>query len=331
VQLHAGGAAAAGDADASQPLLALVTNWADDTVSLVDMSKGQELSTIRVGAKPYDVKVDPAGRFAYVTNSAGSDVSVIDIQAMLEKERIAVGVSPRDIAISRDGTWAVTANSGDNTISVVDLTSGKQKAAFAVGAIPYGVALSNDEKRAVITNWGENTASIVDLTSGKELSRLKTGTLPYTAVVPPGSDLAFVSSFGSSAIYRINLKSLKADGEIPVGRSPWGLAASGDGKSIVSANYSSNELSFMSVGSGADFKENARVKLPAFTGNKGPDALAAKAKNLVMSADGKFVVYSDLANNTINLVDSTNGKQIRSIAVGRAPYGIAQLVRQKQL
>jgi YVTN family beta-propeller protein len=57
----------------------LVTNWGDDTVSLVNIVEGTVASTIKVGNKPYDVKVEPSGRFAYVSISGGSYLSVIDL------------------------------------------------------------------------------------------------------------------------------------------------------------------------------------------------------------------------------------------------------------
>src|SRR5580765_3492121 len=60
--------------------IVMITNWGDDTVSVVDLDSGTQLAEIKVGAKPYDVKLDTAGRMAYVSNSAASDLSVIDVQ-----------------------------------------------------------------------------------------------------------------------------------------------------------------------------------------------------------------------------------------------------------
>src|SRR4051812_10888384 len=91
--------------------LAMVTNWAEDTCSLVDINQGKELSKIRVGPKPYDIKVESRGRFAYVTCSGEDFLSTIDIQAMLEMtdKRVVVGASPRDVALTPDETRAVVA------------------------------------------------------------------------------------------------------------------------------------------------------------------------------------------------------------------------------
>ena len=131
--------------------LVLATNWGSNTISLVDVDAGQELAVIEVGLKPYDIKVEPTGRFAFVTNSGNSDISIVDIQAMLEADRIPVGTSPRDIILSKDAKRAVVANSGDNSISVVDIASKHKQELFrvTVGTIPYGVALANDDQLAL--------------------------------------------------------------------------------------------------------------------------------------------------------------------------------------
>jgi YVTN family beta-propeller protein len=304
--------------------MVLITNWADDTVSLVDIEQEKELATIKVGAKPYDIKIDAAGRFAYVTNSAASDISVIDIQAMLESHRIPTGTSPRDILLSKDGKWLVTANSGDGTISKIDIASRKELFKVKVGAIPYGVAFSDDEKTALITNWGENTLSVVDLTSQKEIKKIPIGSLPYTVVVPAGQKFANVSSFGSHSILRINLNTFKVD-TMPVGRSPWGLATSDNGKILAAANFSSNEISILDA---VNFTEKARIKLLMPTNAAAGAGITAKPKNLAVNREGTGVVFSDLANNSINALDVSTGKVVKTIKVGKAPYGIAFLPRK---
>src|SRR5579872_1164390 len=135
--------------------LAIITNWGSDTCSLIDVDGGKELATIDVGLKPYDVKVDPKGRFAYVTCSGSNHISTVDIQAMLEAkdQRIVVGESPRDIDITPTGDRAVVACSGSDSIAVVDLQQKKRLYTVDVGSIPYGIALSDDAKFVLVTLW----------------------------------------------------------------------------------------------------------------------------------------------------------------------------------
>lgn len=56
---------------------AYVTNNADNTVSVINVTTNLVVKTIPVGSMPYGVAVNQAGTAAYVTNSGTNTVSVI--------------------------------------------------------------------------------------------------------------------------------------------------------------------------------------------------------------------------------------------------------------
>lgn len=343
--------------------LVLVTNWGDDTVSLVDISRGTERSTIRVGKKPYDVKVDSSGRFAYVSISGESYISVIDIQAMLEGDRIEVGQGPREIDLSTDGKHAVVANSGDNSISYINLQTRREEFRVKVGNIPYGIGFAKKDTTAVVSNWGEGSVSIVDLVSRKEIKKFAVGALPYTVMVSQPTDIALVTNFGADQVSVIDLDQIKLLTPIPLGRSPWGGSVTADGKLAVICNFFSAELSFLSIersmaaetpqprlvnagmhtseaidAHSPTVRETSRMQLvlsnrtstisPAGPAN-GPNVVVSegRAKNSVLSNDKSIAVASDLSNNQLFVIDVSNQKVLRTISVGKAPYGIAFLGR----
>ncbi len=303
----------------------IVTNWGDDTVSLVNVDSGEQFAVIDVGKNPYDVKVSPNGRFAYVTNSGSSSLSVVDIQAVLEDSKIEVGRSPRDIALFRDGSRAVVANAGDDSISIVNLESGRELYRVQVGAIPYGVALVDNDQVALVTNWGANTVSVVALgeESGDILSEIDVGSLPYTVVALPHAPLAYVSEFGSNSLALISWDSgsglantIRIAENITVPRSPWGIALSTDDEpQLAVAGFYSGKISIRNAMRG----ENARVLDLAQSSHQ----RARAAKNVAFTPSGDLLVVSELAINEILVVDPNELSVIRSIPVGKAPYGLA--------
>jgi YVTN family beta-propeller protein len=321
--------------------LVFVTNWGDDTVSLVDIAKGREVSTIRVGRKPYDVKVDASGRYAYVSISGDSFISVIDIQAMLEGDRIAVGQSPREIDLSSDGKHAVVANSGDDSISYIDLQARKELFRVKVGRIPYGIGFAKNEALAVVSNWGESSVSLVDLTARKEVKKFAVGPLPYTVMVSQSAGIAIVTNFGADQASVIDVNQMALLPSIPLGRSPWGGSVTADGKLAVICNFFSAELSFISIeGSGSTgggrsptspvIRETSRLQLLDSIRGEGSRAVAGpegRSKNAVLMNDKSTAVTSDLSNNQLYIVDVAGQKVLRTIPVGKAPYGIAFLGR----
>jgi YVTN family beta-propeller protein len=55
-----------------------VTNYADDTVSVISLASFSVTETVSVGDGPYGVSVTPSGSFVYVVNQLSGTVSVID-------------------------------------------------------------------------------------------------------------------------------------------------------------------------------------------------------------------------------------------------------------
>ncbi len=332
--------------------LVLTTNWAEHTVSLVNLALSEEKGRIDVGSKPYDIKVERTGRYAFTTLSGGSEISVIDIQANLESHRIQVGEGPRDLMLSKDSTRAYVANAGSGTLSVVDLEKQEELTQIPVGTIPYGIDLTEDEEMAVVTNWGAGTVSFVDLEKNEEIKQIDIGTLPYTVGISEQLDLAFVTNFGDNQIGVIDLNTLEVVRKIDTDRSPWGLAVSPDGMKVAVANFYTGGITVvrMEGSTSAEALESLEVStyypnpsqadrakvlqsksntdssdtttIDPLSPSDGPAPSSIRSKNVAMSDEGK-VVFTDLANNTVGVLDTNTNAFSRFIAVGKAPYGLA--------
>jgi YVTN family beta-propeller protein len=315
--------------------LAVITNWGGDNISLIDTEKKQELSKIKVGAKPYDVKVDRAGRFAYVTCSGANFIAKVDLQAMLEQEdaRIVVGDSPRDIQLTTDERRAVTANAGTNDVSVVDLVAGKElyRVKLPDASIPYGVGLAEKDRTAVITLWGSGKAVILELgaDSGKVVATMDVGVLPYTVAVTPDESYALITSFATDKVFVIDIAARKVVDNIAVGRTPWGLSISPKGDTALVANFYSGEAALLAIqkkptdplaAAGAPVSLKASIKMldPLAAG----DTLG-KAKNSAYAKDSRMALLTDLAKNQVMILDTETRQVVGVIKVGQAPYGIA--------
>lgn len=352
------GALLAGPTEAPTNLV-LTTNWAEHTVSLVNLALSEEKGRINVGSKPYDIKVDRTGRFAFTTLSGGSEIAVIDIQANLESHRIQVGEGPRDLMLSKDSKRAYVANAGSGTLSVVDLERNEELVQIPVGTIPYGIDLTEDETMAVVTNWGAGTVSFVDLEKNEEIKEISIGTLPYTVGISETLDLAFVTNFGDNQIGVVDLKTLEVVKRIDTDRSPWGLAVSPDGMKVAVANFYTGGITVvrMEGETSAEALENLdvqtyypnpsqadRAKILQSKSNAetadpvapdplnppdGPAPSSIRSKNVAMSDEG-IVVFTDLANNTVGVLNTETNVFSRFIPVGQAPYGLAFIEHEKQ-
>lgn len=333
--------------------LVLITNWADHTVSMVNLDLSEEKARIAVGPKPYDIKVGPKGRFAYTTLSGGSEVSIIDLQANLESERIQVGEGPRDLIMTKDGKMLITANAGSNTISVVDVETKQEMFQVPVGMIPYGIALANDEKHAVVTNWGAGSVSIVDLNLRREIAEIPVGTLPYTVAVPEDGKFAYVTVFGDNKIAVVDLENQTHVGGIDTDRSPWGLTISQNGEVMAAANFYTGGITVVHMDDVSDLADIASYETMAYRpiveqahraginltsndagedprspGTDAPGPSSIRSKNVAAANDGT-IVFTDLANNTLGVMDAHTGEYGSFVKVGQAPYGLAFIQKPK--
>ena len=334
-------AAVAGNSGSAVSELAIDTNWAEDTVSIINLKTGQEKSRIKVGAKPYDIKTDQYGSYAYASLSGSSKISIIDLQANLEADRITVGESPRDMVLTKDYSRLIVANSGSNSISVVSLKDKKELFSVPVGLLPYGVGLADNERTAVVANWGEGTVSFVDLDRKIVTETVSVGHLPYTVVVAEGKGVAFTAVFGDDKVVVIDLEKKTIVNEISVGKSPWGLSATRDGSKVAVANFYSGSISISIIMVGDAFsQEGYSVQTYELRGKKPgdhiePAAVAStsvnpddrplggvdRAKHAVLD-NGGTLMFTDLASNTVNTVDLNTNTYAMSVKVGLAPYGI---------
>jgi YVTN family beta-propeller protein len=323
--------------------LAIDTNWADNTVSIVNLRSGEEKSRIEVGAKPYDIKSDENGRFVYTSLSGADKLSVIDLQANLEARKIQVGESPRDMAMTKDFSQLIVANSGSNTISVVDVGLNKELYQIPVGLVPYGVGLADNDHTAIVSNWGEGTVSFVDLATRKEIKRVAVGHLPYTVAVAPSKGVAFTAAFGDDKVVVLDLKTQAVLTELPVGKSPWGIAINHDGSKLAVANFYSSSVSIVTVTDpakpagysvrtyelrgkrpGERVEPQASASKPTDESNRTaalePAGGVMRAKHVALNDN--TLVFTDLAGNTVNTFDLNTNMFLHSIPVGHAPYGI---------
>jgi len=115
---------------------AYVTNYADDTVSVIALDNYEVIQTIDVGDGPYGVSVTDSGEIVYVVNQLAGTVSVIDIYdddgefTNTVMETIAVGDTPvafgnfiggktpnppSNLKATRKGTYEISLTWDDNS------------------------------------------------------------------------------------------------------------------------------------------------------------------------------------------------------------------------
>lgn len=143
-----------------------VSNWGDNTVSVIDIDTESVISNIEVGKNPEGLVLSIDGRYLYVANSDTDSVSVIDVSKnevlktiKLNEEGMPFGTSPTTMDISKDGKYLFVAEAMLNSISVIDTNTNQLIGRFPVGFYPVRVIVSDDSKNIYVLNAKGNGSS----------------------------------------------------------------------------------------------------------------------------------------------------------------------------
>ncbi len=151
-----------------------VTNWDEDTVSVIDADSAEITNVIQVGAGPNHLTFSRNGRFVFVTNFKGSSVSVIDHALKKVIAEVAVGKRPMTPIATDDKLYVANIKSG--TISVIDIASHKRMYEIVTGGSPQHMAIAG--RRLYVTNPPRQQVQVVDIDQRKVVKEIFTGPSP---------------------------------------------------------------------------------------------------------------------------------------------------------
>jgi len=129
--------------------------------------------TVKVGAHPFGVTIDPQGARAYMADVESNDVSVVDLAGEKLLGSVAVGKRPYAVALAKGRGFSTDQYGG--TVSVFDLATLRPVKRIPVGDYPEGIETSADGNSVFVVNWFSNEVWAID-----------TETLVVTAKMPVG-------------------------------------------------------------------------------------------------------------------------------------------------
>jgi YVTN family beta-propeller protein len=290
---------------------AYITNFGDNTVSVIDTTTNTVVATIPVGRTPTGVAVTPDGSKVYVTNQdfsmgpAGT-VSVIStapntVLTTIPPVRPGPGAQPFGVAVTPDGTKVyVSYNSnGFHVVKVFDTATNTAVATVTAG-IGLGVAVTPDGSKVYVADI-DGFVSVIDATTNTVVATITVGPRIASqtmgvAVTPDGTKV-YVANSGTNTVSVIDTTTDTVVATTSVDVGPAGLAVTPDGSKVYVAN-GVNKVSVIATAT------NTVMGAPITVGNR-PMAFglfiqpatsvfsAFTAKLTVSSFQPKFTLHSN--------------------------------------
>jgi YVTN family beta-propeller protein len=286
-----------------------VSNYLDDTISVVDGKTRKVVATVRVGVAPTQMAVSPDRSSVYIANAGSNSVSVINTTNNAIARTIALPrrSRPMGVALSPNGRDLYIADGGSNRVSVLDTRTKRVVASVRVGTQPVSVAVAADGKTVYAANSGSGDVSVIDARTKRVVNSIPTGGFASgVAVTPDGASIYVTNELSGVTVINAATGTVQKRLREP---SPFSVAVSPKGDRAYVTDLGPGTLTIINT-------RTHRVSSTVSIGPYGTDPFT-------VGATGDAVYVADQGANTLSVIDPSTLKVTATVATGNSPYGIA--------
>lgn len=319
-------AAAIGIAQSSGPEgKLLVLNKEDDTVSVVDLRSGKELTRQVTGPQPNEVSVSPNRKVAAITNMGtgpgspkpGWTMSIFDLGAL--KVTRTIDLRPHGTAHGmawiNDERLLFTSHESDS-VNELDVKTGK-----IIKSIPTGqkgthlVLFDSRVKRAYAVNAFSGSVSVLDVEKGAVIKNIPTGARAEGISLSPDGKWLACGNVAANSVSIIDTEKLEVTRTLEQVGAPIRTLFTPDGKTLIVSSLGSGRLELFGTG---NWTAKGSVSFESV------DSPGGKATPMNLWADSSDRIYVALVSaSRVAEVSSRTWKVERTFETGRVPDGIA--------
>lgn len=165
----------------------IVTNEADNTITVHNFSNGKLLKTIstkKYGDRPRGIKVSPNGKYYVATLEYGNNFIVLDSQ-FKHLKTMATGESPYGVSFDREGKRLFVATSKAKTLEVYDTANFEKIKDIPTGRRCWHFSFSPDDKDILLACGKSDEVLVIDADKLEVTKRIPNKEIPWGIVVYP--------------------------------------------------------------------------------------------------------------------------------------------------
>ena len=194
----------------------IVTHPNEGTVSVIDLSSYNVVTSISTGPLPNYAVFSPDSKHVYVSNAGNGTISEVDTARWIVRRNFVVGDSPEHMVLSRDGDRLYVADVNTGIASEILTKDGSIARTFEIGGSLHGIALSKTEQSLFVSALDSDKLVAINLKTG-EMRDAPLSPAPYHAATIGNTGKLYVSSADNPVIWVIDDETLVVQGEISIG------------------------------------------------------------------------------------------------------------------
>ena len=167
----------------------LVTNEADENVTVHDIETGELVKTIgtaKYGNRPRGIKMSPDGQMYVASIEYGNHIVMLDSEFNYVKG-IETGNVPYGLTFNRDGSRLYVALARGQAIQVFDTKTWEEVGQVETGKRCWHVTFTPDDKHILIACGRSDEVVVIDAAELKVVKRIGDKKLPWGVVAYPRS------------------------------------------------------------------------------------------------------------------------------------------------
>ena len=299
----------------AQALTIYVSNEKGNSISVIDGETWEVTDTIAVGQRPRGIALSKDQKYLYICASDDNHVEVLDLETLKVVRTLPSGPDPELFVLHPSGNPLFVANEDDNLVTVVDVEKGNVLAEVPVGVEPEGMGISPDGKVLVNTSETTNMAHFIDTSTYEITDNVLVDSRPRFAEFTKDNKHVWVTSEIGGTVSVIDTQSKeivhKVTFEIPGVRpeaiQPVGARVTSDGTLAFIALGPSNRVAVVNA-------QTFEVEDYLLVGQR--------VWQLAFDGEEKRIFSTNGVSNDISVIDVEKRKVIKSITVGRFPWGV---------
>jgi len=291
-----------------------ITNTKSDSVSILDTETFEAVGTIPLGqGKPNRIVFHPDGKTAWVVYDKSRDLGVIDAETRKLVRRVKIGGNPYNLAFTPDGRHLLvldwSSDTSNDEVIFYDLKAEKIDGRVEVSTWPAHAIFARDAKLLYVSGETAGDVTVIDVAQRTVVGRIVHGGGDAMGLALPADGKTLYAAAGENkAIIKIDPSTNKAVGEIPLPGIVHEATLTLDGKYLYTTLRKINKIAVVRL---SDDKVVATIPQKGY-----PDLV-------VMEPTGRYALVTNRWADLVSVIDLASHAQVRTIAVGKAPHGMA--------